>query len=254
MSQEKRVTWMVCMGLGVAMTASVFVAGRSSADPVSQKVEAQAVAIPTGAPVYQPPRRSAPRGRIGGGTRGAMAGMPRVSVLAPDHTGQTREEQPTLYWYITQGVTYPVEFTLMTDQFVRPVAEVRLASPSQEGVQAIRLADHGIRLSAGVPYRWYVAVIVNPERRSKDIVAGGVIERVELPEDIAASLARATSADVPRVYAEAGIWYDAIASLSGLIDRHPDDAALRQQRAALLDQVSLPDVSEYDRRVGGGQK
>src|SRR4051794_27821202 len=40
-------------------------------------------------PVYQPPMRGAPSGRVGGGTRGAAGGMPTLDVLAPDHVGLT---------------------------------------------------------------------------------------------------------------------------------------------------------------------
>lgn len=235
--------------IAALVTAGLVTEGRA-ADPAVSTVEAAPAGTPGGGPIYQPPRRSAPRGRIGGGTRAATAGLPRVSVLAPDHTGLTKDGQPTLYWFISEGTTAPVEFTLMTDQFVRPIAEVRLSSPRETGVQAIRLADHGIKLSTGVPYRWYVAVIVNPERRSKDIVAGGVIERIEPSESLVAFLGRATSADLPRIYAEAGIWYDAIAALSALIERSPGDVAVRHQRAALLDQVGLQEISEYDRGIG----
>jgi hypothetical protein len=92
----------------------VFFAARGgSADPTSLKLESTqgTQAVPTGMLVYQPPGRSATRSRIGGGTQAAAGGMLRELVLAPDHTGLTREEQPTLYWYIPQATTHPIEFT-----------------------------------------------------------------------------------------------------------------------------------------------
>ena len=46
------------------------------------------------------------------------------------------------------------------------------------------------------------------------------------------------------VYAESGIWYDAIDELSKQIAAKP---ALRGQRAALLEQVGLNDVAAFDR-------
>jgi hypothetical protein len=45
------------------------------------------------------------------------------------------------------------------------------------------------------------------------------------------------------VLAEAGIWYDALDSLSMQIEAAPENENLRAQRAALLDQVGLEDVN-----------
>ena len=43
-------------------------------------------------------------------------------------------------------------------------------------------------------------------------------------------LAKASPSDVPAVYAQAGIWYDALASLTDQIDAQPDNKALRHAR------------------------
>jgi hypothetical protein len=55
---------------------------------------------------------------------------------------------------------------------------------------------------------------------------------------------------MPHLYAEAGLWYDALAATSDLIDAAPHDVGLRQRRAALLEQVELPDIAAEDRRHG----
>ena len=52
-------------------------------------------------PVYNPPSRGAPGGRIGGGTRGGGQNVFVLSVLAPDHSAFTTSEQPSLYWFIS---------------------------------------------------------------------------------------------------------------------------------------------------------
>jgi hypothetical protein len=44
------------------------------------------------------------------------------------------------------------------------------------------------------------------------------------------------------VLAKAGIWYDALDSLSLQIEATPQDENLRTQHAALFDQVSLENV------------
>jgi Flp pilus assembly protein TadD len=54
----------------------------------------------------------------------------------------------------------------------------------------------------------------------------------------------------PALYAESGIWYDAIDDLSRLISAEPDNRRLREQRAALLEQVGLREAAEFDRAAG----
>lgn len=171
-----------------------------------------------------------------------------MSVLAPDHLGWTVHEQPSLYWYLSKATTHPIEVTLIENEGVKPFFETRLSPPLQAGVQRLRLADYGVRLPLDVPYRWFVALIPDPESRSQDLIAEGAIIRVALSDTLRAQLAQTTKAQVPALYAQEGIWYDAFAGLSDLIDAASQDTALRQQRAALLDQGNLPAIAAYDRQ------
>ncbi len=199
-------------------------------------------------PVYTPPLRGAPGGRVTGGSRGAEDVLPTLAALVPDHTGLSVQAQPTLYWYLSKTLPYPVEFTLIDDQAIQPLVEVRLPALVRPGLQWVRLADHGIRLQPGVLYQWFVALVVDPDQRSKDFIAGGTIERITPPEALRAKLVQAGQARVPYVYAETGLWYDAMMAVSELINAAPHDIALRQQRAALLQQVGLADIAKDDMR------
>jgi hypothetical protein len=192
--------------------------------------------------------RGAPAGRIGGGTRGSNDPLPSIEVLAPDHTGFTVHEQPTLYWYVSRVPTQPIEVTIIEAQGVQPLFETRLTSLPQAGLQRLRLTDYSIRLRPGVPYRWSVAVIADPENRSQDVVAGGSIELMTLSDTLKSQLASSKETDQPRLYAEAGIWYDVMATLGELIDHAPQNTTLRQQRAALLTQVGVPMAAAADLR------
>jgi hypothetical protein len=194
-------------------------------------------------PVYNPPSRGAPAGRIGGGTRGGQ-NVFVLSVLAPDHSGFTTSEQPSLYWFISNPTSLPVELTLMDPQGVKPILETQLPSPTKAGIQRVRLADYNVRLAPGAAYRWFVAVVPDADRRSKDILAGGAIERVDLQEDVKTNLAKASDKELPFVYAQAGLWYDALKSISDLIDAAPQNQELRNERTALLKQVGLPSTNE----------
>jgi Domain of Unknown Function (DUF928) len=176
--------------------------------------------------------------------------MPILSALAPDHTGLTAQEQPSLFWYLAGATTYPVELTITEDRAIQPVVETRISPPLQPGIQRVRLADYGVRLALDVPYRWFVSLVVDPNSRSRDNLAGGTIERIALSKGHRAKLNGAGKSNAPSIYAEMGLWYDAFTAISDLIDATPNDPALHQQRTALLEQVGLREIAEHDMRRG----
>jgi hypothetical protein len=197
-----------------------------------------------GGAVYVPPKRGAPGGRVGGGSRGIQRDVFVLSVLAPDHSGLTISEQPSLYWYISGPTSLPVELTVMDPEGVQPILETRVTTPVEAGVHRVRLADHNIKLKPGEAYRWFVTVVPDSNRRSRDILAGGAIERIDVPSDLKSKLITAKKSDLPSLYADSGIWYDAVAAISDLIDGAPQDQALRKQRAELLSQVGLTGIKD----------
>ena len=198
-------------------------------------------------PKYNFPKRGNPGVRLGGGARGVSKEF-TLAVLSPDHIGLTVRERPALYWYVSKATPYPVVFTLIDADADKPVVEARLKPPSQHGVQRIRLGDHGVALSPNVHYQWFVALALDPARPSSDIIAGGVIERIEPDKELSSKLAGAKRTDALRLYAEAGLWYDALETVSDLVDGGPAEKDFRKQRAALLQQVGLSEIAAYDLR------
>jgi Domain of Unknown Function (DUF928) len=203
--------------------------------------------------LYQPPRGlgapSAGR-RVGGGTRGTNKSVPILSVLAPGHTGLTVREQPDLYWFASDVVTNPVELTLTLEKGDTPLLEKPLPVPLKAGIQRVRLSDYGVKLIPGERYNWSIALVLDPKRRSKDIIAMGAIERVERA---GINLAAAPTTDAFYRFASDGLWYDAVMVISELIESAPNDMALRKQRVELLDQVDLPEVGSFDLNIQDGK-
>lgn len=198
-------------------------------------------------PAYADPEAHEPPVRIGGGVRGAGSVDVQVVALAPDHTGLTAEDQPTLYWFVSQAVPLRLEFTIVETATPKPVLDQTIEQKALAGIHALRLAAFGVRLKPDVAYRWFVSIVTDEEARSSDILASGTI--IYRPPS-ATLMAQIAKTDVPRVqaslYARAGIWYDAIDAISRAIDAAPDDKALRQDRAALLRQVGLSAAASYD--------
>lgn len=191
-------------------------------------------------PVYQPPFRGATQGgRVGGGTRGLGNQPLTVDVLAPDHTGLTVNKQPTLYWFVSQTINQPVELTIIDNNSIDPLLEIKLSPPIQAGIHSVPLATHGVQLEPLVPYQWFVGVVVDPDQRSNDIIAGGEIQLVSESDSLRNELLGVGEDQRPAIFAQAGIWYDAIDGASTLIKRNPSNVQWKEFRAALLEQVGL---------------
>jgi hypothetical protein len=172
-----------------------------------------------------------------------------VSLLAPDHVGLTSQDQPALYWFVSETVTTPieVEVTLMGADGVKPIMKAKLSPPIEPGIQRVNLADHGVHLAPGAQYEWSVALVLDPKRRSRDIVVSGGIERVNTEQAADIPTDKTPNLDTVARYAKAGLWYDTIMSVSDLIAASPTNQSLRQQRADLLETAGLKEVSVYDR-------
>lgn len=162
-----------------------------------------------------------------------------LDVLAPDDIGLTTQSQPSLFWYQSKPADAKFELTLLQENKIEPLVQVKVQRSGKAGIQHLRLADHGVELEPGVEYQWVVALITDPENRSSDLVSSGVIKRIDAAEGLRQRIDRATPTERAAVYAEEGIWYDALSVLSDEIEAHPQDATLREMRADLVRQVGL---------------
>ena len=198
-------------------------------------------------PAYKAPPHLTPRARIGGGSRGRDADEPAVTALVPDHVGITAKQHPELNWFLSKRTSLPIRFTLMDEHSTRALVERPITNPEKAGVQAIRLSDIDVALQANIQYRWYISVIRDAGSPSRNIVTGGMIERCEFSECLVLDATTTVcSRDTVIRSAANGFWYDAMGCVSDLIETSPEDMGLRKQRAALLEQVGLHEVAEWD--------
>ena len=224
---------------GITLAAAAAAANAQQPQQPAPAKDGEAIA-------YTPPLRGAPQRRIGGASRGNEA-LPAVFVLAPDHVGLTTSEAPALYWYLSGATKVRVELTLIDEKETAPLVEVPVKPLAGPGIQSLRLADTPVKLKPDVEYQWTVSLVPDDKERSNDVISGGVIKRVAAPASLGASISGAPAEKRPGMLAAAGLWYDAIALLSEMIEQRPGDDALRQQRASLLEQVGLKEAAAYDR-------
>lgn len=199
--------------------------------PAAQQQQQNATSSP---PVYKPPLRGAPGGRVGGASRSPMrwpTPLPVVELLAPaDHAGVTTSVSPTLYFYVSRLVSWPTQFTISAPMQPKPVVEVTIPSPPTAGIYAIHIGDYSVRLQPGVVYTWSVSVVLNPKAWAQNIVASASILSEPGRAVAAASLPPRRAA----VLADSGLWYDAVAAAA---EAQPYDQ--RAALNALLAQVGL---------------
>jgi hypothetical protein len=225
----------------------VMVAGLTFADDrkEDQKKEEQKKSEPASTPtvIYKPPMLGQPKIRVGGGTR--RPGTDEASVLhvlSPDHTGLTTQPRPTLYWYAASPTAVRLEFSLISDEKFEPLLEIETDTQRVSGIQKLDLAEHDITLQPGVFYQWSVALIADENRRSTDVIASSIIKRIEPSAELTERIASSEGVERVAVYADEGIWYDALDSISSMITKAPQNKDLLAVRSSLLEQAGLSDV------------
>jgi len=193
-------------------------------------------------PLYKPRQDFEHRARIGGQSRGGELEEPHLTALVPDHVAFTIKNDPALCWYLSMHTSRPMTITVVDSRGIRPVLERPLPSPVRAGIHCTRPREYGVEFKEQEAYRWFVTLVVDPNRPSRDVVAGGVIERISFDEACALDMPctwTACSREAIYRYSESGLWYDAISCLLELIEHDDDKHTLRQMLDHLLHQTGV---------------
>ena len=140
--------------------------------------------------------------RVGGGSRGGADDGLSVQVLVPEQVALTTQAQPSLYWYQNKAAKTQCEVTVTEPKNPKPLLMLKSGAATPAGIHAIRLSKFNVHLKPDVVYKWSVAVVVDPANRSQDIVANGVIKRIDPSPDLAGKLGQASDADKAAIFAE----------------------------------------------------
>ena len=245
---NENLIFIALLSVAVSAASLVPIPSPGQAPPPLPAQGEEALAIPE----YKPPARGAPGGRVGGASRGTVKAtmpLPTIELLAPDgNAGQTMSPTPILYFYVSQLITWPTQFTISAPLRPDPVIEVNIPAPQRAGVYAIRTADYRVQLQPGVLYTWSVSVILNAKAPSRDIVASASLLRTAPDPTLESALHGASPSRRAALFAQAGFWYDAVAAAADMeaFDRH---AALD----ALMNEVGLAEPARSDRQTLNGR-
>lgn len=194
---------------------------------------------------FRPPNRGAPPVTSGAASRGdwstCTSSTETLTALIPTSSlGLSTSQTPTLLVYVPETSAESLELTLENEDGTEIFYQQTLTTPASAGIVQLNLADYApVPLERGNLYRWYVSLICDTEDRSRNAVVAGWVESVEPDPTLINSLQQADPQDRPRLYAEAGIWHDALQALADLHQSQPQDAMLTADWQALLQSVGL---------------
>ena len=174
------------------------------------------VAIAQGLQLNLPPL-SAPGNRESGSTRSPVSCLTNpneaVYALMPDtNYGLTATGYPSFYFYLPETQVQLVRFVVYEEATGNLFYEGQFNIKGDAGIVNLQLPENGIQrpLAVGESYYWYFSVICDPNNADADYVVSGTIQRVEAPADLSDALSAAVPADLPNLYAQAGLWHDAL--------------------------------------------
>lgn len=195
---------------------------------------------------YTPSDRPKPQRTQGGGSRGCVNNQPvSLKLLVPqDHTAFTADSHPTFSWYVSTIPSMPMEIALVEEGVAQPILVKRL-EVKNSGLLQFKLPQEASGLQVGKEYRWTVSLVCNPERPSQSIYARAWIQRKDISLNLHKNiLSKKSSYDKALAYIQAGIWYDAIASIAEPKSNSSEITLASTLLQDLLQQVGIKEASE----------
>lgn len=168
---------------------------------------------------FKPPKRGSPPVSAGGSTRGSfcISGKQLVTPLIPTNKlGLTFAERPKFFWYIPQTSVKTAKFILLADKDQKVFYETTLTLPNKPGIISHTLPESSPALTIGKTYHWYLTLVCHPQDFSANPRVEGWVERIQPESSLSAKLASAEARKLPYLYAEAGIWYEALTAVAQL--------------------------------------
>ncbi len=211
----------------------------------------------------QPPGRGAPGTGGAGGSRGCSSDTKPLTALVPSFEttqsqrqgdavsvnnvwGLTTVEHPTFWFYVPYiNPSTTIEFILKDEQGTTTVYRTAVKLPSEPGLIAVHLPSSAAPLNPNQMYHWFLKVrfTCEPNQFSELDFVEGWVQRVTPSAALAAQLKQTPLRQRANLYAENGIWFDALAAFAELRLANPNDATLITDWNELLSSVGLNQIA-----------
>ncbi len=228
--------WAIALSLGMA-TSSVLFPSSAHADDEQAPATGRSTGS-RGCGVAEAPPTATPLS--------APADVPALILLAPsDQRGRTVSTRPTFAWFVRDRTPMPLEFRIyeQTGTSYILIQEVKGDTfRSVPGIMTLPTLNGLPALSPGKRYRWQVELVCNPARPSGNLFAEAEVDVVPLTPALQRQLfaakavaPSATRLNQAQIYAQANLWYDALATT---LPPYQDSRAVQDFRRTLLDRIA----------------
>ena len=160
--------------------------------------------------------------------------------------GLTTVEHPTFWFYVPYAPKNinSVKFVLLDEKDNLVTKEpIPISLSNTPGVISVSLPKTERPLLIGQYYHWYFLIDCNPQSRSDDVAVEGLVQRIAPKDELIRRLQTATPGQRVALYAQAGIWQDAVTTLGELKRAKPQDPVLAADWKDLLESVGLEDIA-----------
>ncbi len=163
-----------------------------------------------------------------------------IPLLPKSKIGRTISEYPIFFLYLPKTEAKVAEFVLQDDKG-NQIYQTTLNINNSSGVIGVSIpTNQNISpLQIDKNYTWSVSLICDSDDRSKDVFEKRTVRRVEVSADIRSQLQKADPRLKAVIYAQTGIWQDALSTLVAARRVNPNDADLAADWKILLDSVNL---------------
>lgn len=196
--------------------------------------------FPTSLSNQQPPDFSGdgrPGGRTGGGSRTPCprVNAPFTTALIPiNNLGKTVTERPTVWFYVPYSPqAAPAGEFVLQEENGNEVYRTAFTLPATPGFVSFSTPLAVEPLKVNKLYRWYFKLYCEQQRSSTPVFVEGWVQRVEKTPALDRQLQAARSREYV-VYADNGIWYDALNDLAQLRLNNPSNSLFTDDWANLL--------------------
>ncbi|MEO1400381.1 MAG: DUF928 domain-containing protein [Cyanobacteria bacterium J06635_1] len=228
---------------------------------VNQSALAETGLLDHGIQFRVPPRPPTANGgrpvrRVDLGSRspcGEHTGYLSALLPSPDVTDQllTLSEHPGVAVYVPfeansiQAMTFELWRVDETGQFAYELTLPLIPTQQLPGVVRVSLPDTTPPLEINHTYNWSLSVTCeDPALDPEPLTVTGTLQRVTASPQLVQTLADASTLPaVAAAYAEAGIWYDALATLGSLYQAEPGNPSVAADWASLLSVLEI-DLSD----------
>jgi len=169
-----------------------------------------------------------------------------LTALVPKNKiGQTVSDYPTFFFYLPQTDAELAEF-ILEDESRNQIYRQDLPIKNVSGVIGVSIpANTNVPpLEVGKKYTWIFSLVCDPQDRASDQLETGIVRRVELSAEILGKLENANPRQKTVIYAENGIWQDALSNLAAARRANPNDKDLAADWESLLDSVTLGAIAK----------